>query len=275
MENKKTLGDEMKDYEGIAAKVALDENQPICVRIDGKTFSTFTRGLQKPFDDRLSNAMIETMNFLVEKSGAQLGYTQSDEITLAFFKMNEFQQPFLGARVQKLTSILASMATARFNSIVSKTIEEKKDIEAFFDARVWNVPTLEECAKVFMWRQEDARKNSISMAAYANFSHKSLEKVNSTEKIKMMLEKGIDWEAFPEKYKTGIFASRFQVEEKLTDEMKSYKSNAGKETYLRTEIRNYTLPRISKSDNLTEAVFSEIFNQRKEIIDARKSKKAI
>ena len=136
------LGDKLKALEMKYAGEKLDENLPICIRIDGKSFHTFTKGLKRPYDERLSNAMIETMNFLMDKSDARLGYTQSDEISLVLFKTASYQQGYFGSRVQKLTSILASMATAKFNDEVSKNISEKKIYYAFFDCRAFNVPSL-------------------------------------------------------------------------------------------------------------------------------------
>jgi len=168
------FGDRVKELESASAKVVLDESQPICVRLDGKAFHTFTRGLARPYDERLSKAMIDTMNYLVEKTDARLGYTQSDEITLIYFKTAPHQQTYFGSRVQKLNSVLASMATAKFNHEVNKNIPEKEDVFAFFDCRVWNVPTLQDVADVMIWRQDDAIKNSISMAAHAKFGDKNI-----------------------------------------------------------------------------------------------------
>lgn len=54
------------------------------VRLDGRTFSTFTRGFNKPCDWRILTPMILTTQDLVEEFHASLGYVQSDEITLVF-----------------------------------------------------------------------------------------------------------------------------------------------------------------------------------------------
>jgi tRNA(His) 5'-end guanylyltransferase len=58
---------------------------PVCCRIDGRAFSGFCKGLKRPFDERLSNLMAETTKHLVTQSGAKLGYTQSDEISLIWY----------------------------------------------------------------------------------------------------------------------------------------------------------------------------------------------
>ena len=84
------------------------------------------------------------------------------------------------------------MATAKFNELIHKYYPEKP--LAFFDCRAWNVPNRDEAANTLLWRYLDCIKNSISMATYGLYSQKELDNKNSKEKIKMLLDKGIDWE---------------------------------------------------------------------------------
>jgi tRNA(His) 5'-end guanylyltransferase len=261
MENKKdSLGDRVKELESLQASACLDETQPICVRIDGKSFHTYTKGLARPYDKRLSDLMVETTNFLVEKTNAKLGYTQSDEISLVYFKTEDKQQNFFGGRIQKLTSVLASMATAKFNKEIVKKIPEKVDSFAFFDCRVWNVPTLKDAAEVFIWRQEDAIKNAVSMAAHAHFSHKSVQGKSSRDKIEMLKEKGIIWEEYPEFFKSGTYSKRHLIEVPIPEEMKSFPANQGKETFVRAEIINLHYPRLSRVEDIENFLFKEDLN---------------
>lgn len=60
------MGDRMKLYEGIEANRVLIPGLPICVRVDGRAFHTFTRGMERPYDKAMSTAMIDTMKYLVE-----------------------------------------------------------------------------------------------------------------------------------------------------------------------------------------------------------------
>ena len=267
------FGDGIKKLEMAYAGQLLDENSPFCVRIDGKAFHTYTKGLERPYDKRLSDAMVDTMNFLVEKSDAKLGYTQSDEISLVFFKVAPHQQNYFGSRVQKLTSVLASMATARFNWKVQQTIPEKNTSFALFDARVWSVPTLKDAADVLVWRQEDAIKNAVSMGASAYYSHKQLHGKSSREKIEMMAEKGIIWNDFPEFFKSGTYAMKKHVRVDMTEEMKGLPGNEGKESFLRTETANFTLPRLKKIENYEDFLFAPVFEEHKMGVNERTSRK--
>lgn len=55
------LGDRLKAYEEAAEGARLDVTLPIYARIDGRSFSKFTRSLARPYDKRLSDAMIATV----------------------------------------------------------------------------------------------------------------------------------------------------------------------------------------------------------------------
>lgn len=275
MSDKKSdlFGDKVKALEALSAKEVLDENSPICIRIDGKAFHTFTKGLARPYDKRLSQAMINTMNFLVEKTDARLGYTQSDEISLVYFKMTNSQQTYFGSRVQKLISVLSSMATAKFNDEIRKGIPEKEDVFAYFDCRAWNVPTLQDAADVFVWRQDDAIKNAVSMAASAYYSHKQLQNKSSLEKKKMLEEKNISWEQYPDFFKSGTFAMKKHKEVELSEEMKQFESNADTDNCLRSYIHNFSLERLRKMEDYKSVLFDPIFNEYKMVVDRKKKRK--
>lgn len=80
--NKDSLGNRMKRYEYVS-RTYLTRRTPAIIRIDGKAFHTFTKGMRKPFDKVLMNVMQETMKSLCENiQDCVFGYTQSDEITL-------------------------------------------------------------------------------------------------------------------------------------------------------------------------------------------------
>jgi len=169
------LADRMKLYETIGAGQHLIPNLPVCTRIDGKAFHSWTRGLRRPYDDRLHTLFDDTTKFLVEASHAVIGYTQSDESTLILSNGGQpGSQVFFDGRVSKLTSVLASMATAKFNALVPSIPLEKHDWLAFFDCRLWTVPTEQEAVNCLVWRELDATQHSIQMAAQALYSHEQL-----------------------------------------------------------------------------------------------------
>ena len=226
------LGIRMKTYyEGIP-KTKLMRRTPVCIRLDGKAFHTFTRGFKKPFDDVLVKTMQETMKYLCENiQGCVLGYTQSDEITLILVDYKKLNSAaWFDYEVQKMCSIAASMATMAFNKyfeICSLTERLKDDVEhdyefgrvyknalckgAVFDARCFNIPK-EEVTNLIYWRQSDATRNSIQMVGQANFSHSELME-KSCNKIQDMLmtQKGINWNDYPTHLKRGSCCVKTEI----------------------------------------------------------------
>ena len=61
---KDLLGDRMKRYENVS-RFYLTRRVPVIIRIDGKAFHTFTRGMKKPFDRVLMTVMQQTMRIWI------------------------------------------------------------------------------------------------------------------------------------------------------------------------------------------------------------------
>lgn len=201
------LGDRMKDYE-FRYKSKLLPNIPAIARIDGKAFHAFCKGLKRPYDDRLSYLMTIVTESLVRETNANCGYTQSDEISLVFHTDNYNSEIFFDGKVEKMCSVLSSMATYKFNELLHKFIPEKSNIPALFDCRVFNTPSLEEAANYFLWRERDAVKNSIAMAAQTVYSHKELHKKCGSEMQEMLFQKNINWNDYPASFKRGTYSRR-------------------------------------------------------------------
>ncbi|MBZ5709566.1 tRNA(His) guanylyltransferase Thg1 family protein [Nannocystis pusilla] len=213
------LGDRMKMYEMAEAGRKCMPLLPIVARIDGRSFSKFTSGLERPYDRRLSELMIDTVKFLVRETNAVCGYTQSDEITLAWYTPNFDSQIIFDGRISKLVSVLASLTTAHFNRRLPQFLPaEYAEKLPHFDARMWNLPSLEEAANAFLWRELDAIKNSISMAARAHYSHKQLDGKNGAEMQEMLLQKGVNWHEYPDFFKRGTYVQRRKTVRKFDAE---------------------------------------------------------
>lgn len=200
-----TLGDRMKEYEA-ATDTRLPKRLPVMLRLDGKAFHTWTRGLEKPFDTRLVNAMAELTRYLCQNiATAQIGYVQSDEITILLHSYKRLEsEPLFDNRIQKIVSVAASTASAYFNHIHG--IEEKKNTLAIFDCRIFVLPESEVC-NALIWRQQDATRNSIQGLGQAHFSHKQLQGKKCPQiQDMLMLEKGINWNDLPTHLKRGSCA---------------------------------------------------------------------
>lgn len=247
--NNDSLGDRMKGYEGVSRNF-LTRRVPAIIRLDGKAFHTFTKGMKKPFDSVLTQTMQETMKYLCENiQGCVLGYTQSDEITLVLTDYATIQtDAWFGYNIQKMCSVSASMATSVFNKVFYRSIDnyfnqedilstmfgensESKDRlrqyadtlknalakGALFDSRAFSIPKEEVC-NCLIWRQQDATRNSIEAVGQANFSHHELHK-KTCNMIQEMLwsQRGINWNDFPTELKRGSCCVKRQFEETIDD----------------------------------------------------------
>jgi tRNA(His) 5'-end guanylyltransferase len=238
------FGDRMKAYEKEYTSAHVPINQILCVRIDGKGFSKFTKGFKKPFDDILSSVMVSTMMNLVKETHASIGYTQSDEITLIYTPGEKASEYIFGGKVSKINSILASMAAAYFNSEIHQRFEYHK--LAFFDCRAWAVPDLVEASNVLLWRVQDARKNSISSLFRWTAGHKAMDGLDQLE-MKALLKSDYftDWNELPNKYKYGTYAKPVIFESYLTQtelqKIPEHKRPDAGAVVLRTKIRELDL----------------------------------
>lgn len=249
------LGDRIKLYESQTTANSLIPLLPICCRIDGRSFSNFTKGLERPYDERLSNLMIDTTIFLLKETNANCGYVQSDEISLIWYVDNIESSTFFDGKLFKMSSILPSIATSFFVKNLEKYLPEKSNKFPTFDCRVFNVPTLEEAANYILWRELDATKNSISMAAQNYYSHKDLMSKNSSEKQELLFQKGINWNDYPSFFKRGTYIQRKRVMSKFSkEELEKLppKHNARLNPELEIErwvIQKIELPPLSKVKN--------------------------
>lgn len=197
--SKDSLGSRMKEQYEQRARPMLPRRTWTVIRLDGKAFHSYTRGLNRPYDQQLMDDMTATTEYLCrEVAGCRLGYTQSDEISLILtdFTTTSTQAWFDGNQ-QKIVSISAAMATARFNELRPGKL-------ALFDSRAFTIPDPVEVLNYLVWRQQDATRNSIQMAAQARFSHRELHGRNTGELQEMLWSQhGVNWNDYDPRFKRG------------------------------------------------------------------------
>lgn len=276
MKTRDEMGDRLKDFEGVESDRRFMPLLPICVRLDGKCFSKFTKGLNRPFDERFHAIMVDTTRRLVSETNALVGYTQSDEISLIYYSDRYDSQVFFDGRIQKMTSVLAAMCSVYFNHMVlniaqdlEKLSIDKKDIiwsdkyllMPVFDCRSWNVPSKMEATNTILWREMDATKNAISMAARHYFSHKELMDKHGGEMQEMLFQKGINFNDYPDWFKRGTFIqrkkkmTRFSAEE-LEKLPAKHEAKANPDLMIeRSVVEIIRMPQFSKVINRVEVIF--------------------
>ena len=213
--SKDSLGDRMKSYED-SYRITLPIRMPVILRIDGKAFHTYTKGCKRPVDKGLVDCMDETAKYLCKNiQGAQVAYVQSDEISILLNNYQEIDtQSWFDNNLQKMVSISASMASVAF-TMNSWRIwgYDEQDYDgnecgspilkpAYFDSRAFVMPESDVC-NYFLWRQQDATRNSVQMLARTLYSHKQLENKANAELQELCFQKGTNWNDCPTTQKRG------------------------------------------------------------------------
>ena len=228
------LGERMKKNYENRTKILLPRRTYTIIRVDGKCFHQFTRGLQKPFDGGLMTDMDETAKYLCKNiQGAKFAFVQSDEINILVTDFETHQtDAWFDGNIQKIVSVTASMATSKFNQLrwiryVNDRYNNSNDEISWvwfmdaaklklaeFDARTFTIPADYEVENYFIWRQNYCVRNSISSVAQSLYSSKKLHGKNMSEQQDMIHEKGKNWNKFTPMEKRGrfIFKEKIQME---------------------------------------------------------------
>lgn len=236
----KSLEDKCLYYRGLG-EYRLLPNSYVMVMLDGRSFSHMVKNrFQKPFDDDFIRMMNETAKYVCKNvQGAKFAYVQSDEISIV---LTDFDTPttdaFFGNRLSKLHSIIASLATAKFNQLMlsyhiernaydnclfdsENTIYSANDaVRAIdnaplyqFDCKCWNVPTYNDVFAWFLYRNIDCTKNSKQQTAQTYLPHKELMGKTTDVQIEYLKEvKDIDWNDFTANKKWGRFIWKCEKE---------------------------------------------------------------
>lgn len=212
----------MRDYK-------LDVDKYIIAHIDGRSFSRMVKNkFEKPFDGVFIKAMNDTASYLCENvQGAKIAYVQSDEISLLIKKDTPEGDVFFGGRMCKMQSIIAALATSKFNQIMManglKNLSDGVDKDYVvdhimksplyqFDCKVWDVDTANDAFAWFLFRNIDCARNSKQQAAQTYIPHKELLNKETDEQIKMLKDRfGIDWNEYSADEKYGRIVSKEMV----------------------------------------------------------------
>lgn len=212
MTDHSTLGDRMKRQEA-AYRSVLPRRTYTIIRVDGRAFHSYLRGARRPYDDGFMADMDAVARALCEEvTGSAFAYTQSDEISVL---VSDFATPqtqaWFGGTIAKQVSITAALATAVLN--------ERRPFgrRALFDSRVFTLADPVEVASYFLWRQQDAVRNSIAMTAQAHFSHHRLHGLSTGEMQELLFtEADVNWNEQPDGFKRGRVAVRVSGERETT-----------------------------------------------------------
>lgn len=218
MKNKDSLGDRMKSFYEDRTRIYLVRKTYTIIRIDGKSFHSYTKGFDRPFDWNLISMMDETAKYLCQNiMGAKFAFVQSDEISILLTDFDSIKtEAWFDNNLQKMASVSASMATRSFNEKYLNRFGSECMRWAEFDSRVFQIPQLEEVINYFIWRQQDTTRNSVSSVAQSLYSSKELHGKNQSDMQEMIFQKGINWNDYDPKLKRGRSIEKRSYEKNMT-----------------------------------------------------------
>ncbi|MBY8982915.1 MAG: tRNA(His) guanylyltransferase Thg1 family protein [Candidatus Lokiarchaeota archaeon] len=246
-----SLSKRMKSYEKTINYI-LPPNLPIIIRIDGRSFHTFTEDLDKPFDFNFISMMnaigIALCN---EITGCRFAYLQSDEISLLVYK-ESIEESWFKNKFYKISSISASLASA---TAMKWKYENnfKKDSIVSFDSRAYVIP-YDDVINYFIWRQNDWERNSLNMLARKYFSQKELIGKKKSELHELIHKAGDNWAKLPIYIKRGRTIIKTEISKYV--ENPYYKGEVIRNKWIIdekipifTENRGYILSELSKIES--------------------------
>jgi tRNA(His) 5'-end guanylyltransferase len=260
MKYKDEFGDRIKGYEKVFDHT-LVSRLPIIIRLDGNSFSKFTKPYKRPYDERITQAMTDSTTAVLNYcSGSIIGYHQSDEITVLLRNDQTLDtSPFLSNRIQKICSLVASTCSVAFNKSLGTD-------NAVFDCRVF-VVNKEEVNNVFLWRQQDCWKNCVSAVAHWGLkdkygrktSQKMLDGQGASDRQEIIFkELGLNMNDYPTKYKRGICVVKKKFETPIEDILSPEKvKKLGKEGEIvvrRLWTPDYEVPMFNKNPEYIESL---------------------
>jgi len=204
-----TLGDRMKTYEDVT-RHHLPRRLPVILRLDGKAFHTWTRGLERPYSQSLMTATDDVTKALCKEiQGVVMAYTQSDEISLLLVDYAGIEtQSWFDSNLQKMVSVAAGMASAKLTALSTRLHVGGR--EAVFDARAFVLPP-HEVNNYFIWRQADCTRNSMAMLAQSLYSPRQLNGKGFIEQGRMCAASGSNWFDLSSHIRLGRVATKRKV----------------------------------------------------------------
>lgn len=194
----KSLQDRMIEQYETKFRIELPRRTYTILRLDGRAFHTFTRKMTKPYCQELKDNLDKVALALCKEiPGVQLAYLQSDEMSFLITDFDSDQtEMWFGGNIQKIVSVSASLAA----SIFAKYYPDQNPC---FDARVFTISDPVEVKNYFIYRQQDATRNSIQMLAQNLYSHKQLQGKNNNDLQELIYQKGKNWNDVDTYFKRG------------------------------------------------------------------------
>lgn len=186
---------------------------PVIIKIDGRSFTTVTKNIPKPFCQRTMLLFNSTMVSLAKQiDGVMFGYQYSDKIILVLRNdRSPDETPWFGNNTQKISSSAASMATYKFmTNMVEMNNPPDLNGEVIFSAHTFGVPSIKEAINYLLYKQFRCIQNAVDEAVrsvlwsrYGNQTYSILEDKDMNDRKQILDEAGFEFESLPSSFRHG------------------------------------------------------------------------
>lgn len=222
------LKDRIESYQ-TQADLKLLNKLPIIVVVNGRSFAKTTSLLDKPYSKTFAECMMSTVLKLCnEVEGVIFAYHHNDEIVLILRNDQSLDtEPWFDNKVQKLTSIISSIATLHFNNCVH-AVDMSLLGEAYFTTQIFTVPNIAEAINTIIYKQQQNFYTSIQVACFYELLKKydkisikdMMQGLSFEEKVELLLQEcDVDFNHYPITFRRG--AACYKVPKVIGDTMKN------------------------------------------------------
>lgn len=215
------LPEQITPFEVFADR-ALSTGRPLVAHLAGRRFEERLDEdrYQQPFDTGFQKALLKTLAHLAGTLGCSFGY--ADRTDLLLYATSQ------GSDARRLMNRLAGEASAKLSLLLGDV--------ATFDARLFEVPTLELTREYFHARREQAEATALERYAAHVLSQTVadpraiptiLDGLNPEEKLELLRQHGVDYPVLPgwQRHGAAVYFStedsrgpRLVIDLKLPDE---------------------------------------------------------
>ena len=191
---------------------------PIIITVNGRSFAKVTSFLDKPYSDKFAECMLSTsLKLCSEIEGSLFAYFHNDEIVILSRNDQSIETiPWFDNKIQKISSIAASIATLHFNKC-AHNLDLNLLGDAFFTANVFTPPNIVEAANTMIYKQQQNTLTSIQFACFYELLKKydkhiikeMIHGLSFDEKVDLLKQEcDIDFNEYPLIYRRGAACYR-------------------------------------------------------------------
>lgn len=222
------LKDRVESYQE-QSEYKLLNKLPVVSIINGRSFAKITSLLDKPYCQEFTECMVSTaLKLCNEVEGTIFSYHHNDEIILVSRNdQSNDTEPWFDNKVQKLSSIIASIATLQFNNCIN-AVNLNLLSEAYFTVKVFTVPNVSEAINTIIYKQQQNFYTSIQFACFYELLKKydrtyirdMVQGLSFEEKIELLQQEcNVDFNQYPIAFRRGVAC--YKIPKVIGDTMKN------------------------------------------------------